>query len=513
MELSKLYAALLASMNVVADKDGLLSLEYGDQSFPAAVEGKRLVLPTPELLRQGLGDNLIAFHPLSENILRGESPVLKKLKTMSIRKLEQVFSMLIEEFVSLTVDHKRHSKMSPDQKELLQTMPDADEKTYATLEKIFEACASNSRRKLLTIYLNRGGKLKLEKFARAAIVSFPIMQEFDNDDTTIYGVKCRKKDFVGLRQLFDYVVPGAQDSNYSYGSNDSDVPFFDALVHAYINVATQLNSRISLFKKHLSNADDLMIDLNWATPDNLKWSKYRGAIPALEGNEGIATAESNETPEPVSGTRVSRAIDLNRAAEAAASIEHGRPAQASPQQRTSAQTETESNIRKSSHGLNWQDVVQAQNRRLLPGSYSQPQPAAVPYSQGAPWNAGPAPSMNAGWGPPVSPPGFADAPGPGYGPNAGGSPPGYDAYGRPMVNFSPPPMQGNIDPRVAGFMGQPGYYNPGRMPSFGYPEYGYGYNNPPPPGWGNPNPPPPGFGSGYGYGPNAGNVPVYGYRR
>lgn len=546
MELSKLYQAILASLNVTADKDGLLSLDYGgNETFPATVEGKRLVLPTPEILKRGLGENLIAFHPLSENILRGESAVLKKTKAYVVTRLTQVLSDLFLGLIGIAVDHKRHSKLSPDQKDLLTTMPDADEKTYQAVEKIFEAMQANGRYKLLSIYLNRGGKLRMEKYARSAVVNFPILSEFENEDGTVYGVKCRKKDFAGLHKLFEFILPNSDGSAYSYGSNDPEAPFFDALVHAFLNVANQLNKITLQFKKHLENANELLIDTSWAASENLNWKKYRGMIPVLEGNEGLTTSEEmQETAQP-EATSVRR-FDPTKAAAAAAASD----ARAShPEQPRGGMGPGPQNanvdpnkpvVRQTANGLNWKDLVDAQQRRFLPqGSTYNPTP--VPHYQFAPANPQPAPGIAPGPMPP------------GYGPDPRMAPaPMVDPYGRPVDQYGRPlpmPVAGYGYPNAAlppGFA-PPGYTPDNRGPSFGpaapgyypnnfgpaygprersasfapnanpgygygYPAPGYGYPNNLPPGFGNPTPPPgyPNYPAGM-YQGGAGSVPVNRY--
>jgi hypothetical protein len=449
MELSQLYQAILASLNVKSDEDGLLSLVYGDKSFPATVEGKRLVLPTKKILADGLGDKLIAFHPLSENVLRGESPVLKKFKTYVTTRLDQVLSELFVAFTDISAEHKLHSKLSPDQKELLLAMPDADERTVDDLGKIFEAMQHDSRRKLMSIYLKRGGKLRLEKFSRTAVVNFPIIAEFENEQRTIYGVKCRVKDYAGFAKLFEYILPNADGTGYSVGSNDKDVPYFDALLQAFVKVATQLNKRVTLFKKHLPHADQLHIDLSWL--DQVQdWAAFRGQIPPLAGNDGATVAEeaASQAEETAAVVRAP-VFDPSRAAAAATSHiqQHTQPAHQQPP----AQHQ-EPEVRRTSNGINWQDVVAGQQRRSLqPAVIAQPPPVPYGFQQ--------QPMMYPGQpGQPVMMP-YAEPPPPGFGPpGQPAQPPGiqYDAYGRPMIM---PPPQGM--PPMVDQWGRPMQMGPG----------------------------------------------------
>lgn len=492
MELVELYKSILASLNVFVADDGSCFLDYGDgKQHPVVIDGKTMVLPTREVLNRGLGDTRIGFHPLSENIQRGESPVIRKTKILVAARVTQVISDLFETFVGLAANPKLHAKLSPSQKELLQALPDADERSVNDLDKIYAAMSDDAKRKLVSIYLRRGGTLRLEKFARVAVIRFPILSEFENEDRTVFGVKLRKADYVGFPKLFEFMLPSSDgDSGYSYGSNDMYAPYLDALLNAFWLVADRLNKMVDMFKKHLPNADRLRIDLSWAEAMKENgWAKYRDQIPALEGNEGTtANEEAAETPTAVAPTPIHRAYDPAKAAAAAVSVRGpAPPAAPSP----AAETKT-AEVRSGSGGLNWDDIVAAQARRSLPGTVTYPtvapgvsgQPgvaypvagAVQPAYMGPPppgFGQPPGPPPTDAWGRPLPgvvqpgtvaggypppgfvapPPGYGQPPPPGFGPAPGQPTPGFDAYGRPMV-MAPPP---------GGAPGHPG----GRQPTFG----------------------------------------------
>lgn len=283
--LLKLYQAILESLDVVADKDGLLTYRHGDIDMPYTVDGKRLVLPTPQLLKLGLGDNLVAFHPLSESSVRGESPVLRRLKSAINFRLSQVTAELLQSLVEVAVDSGRHSKISPKAAKFLVLVPDVDDKTAHAMEKVL-AKTSPDQNRLVSVYLKRGGKLNGQKFARTAMVAFPFFEEFADEQPEIFGTKIRKKDMVAIKALFEYIFPDPDLlETYSAGSNALTAPFFDALMHAYERVATQLNSIVTVHRKELDDHKSLLIDTSWS--DLLAdLADFRDVIPPLPGNEG-----------------------------------------------------------------------------------------------------------------------------------------------------------------------------------------------------------------------------------
>ncbi len=296
MELLALYEAILKSLNFSISSEGLLSYCYDGDEIPAVIEGRRLVLPRREVLRAGLGDNLMAFHPLSENPLRGESPVLRKLKAVVNHRLAAVISDLLLQFAVLGVDTSRHKLLAPKAAEVLSAMSTVDEKFVDTLKKILAKQQSQGPDQLISIYLKRGGTFRGQKVSRLAVVSFPIMEQLEQQPDKIFGVKVRPTiDLAVLDGLMRYILPGCDDlETYSAASQSLTAPYFDSLMRAFANVANQLNTIVKLHWKTLQNAEDLLIDTGWIEHFH-DLSIYDGAIPALNGNEG---EHGTEEPAP-----------------------------------------------------------------------------------------------------------------------------------------------------------------------------------------------------------------------
>lgn len=296
--LLEFYQKLLASLHLEADHNGLVSLNLEGTAFPAVVKDmgeRRLTLPTREVLRQGDWSNRVAFHPLAENVYRGESPVLKKLKSYVNFRLNTVAMVLLVELAEIAANKDYHEKLSPKQSGILDVLPKATDKTVKAFTKLIGGINTNSPKKLINIYLKHGGKYKGEDCSRLATVAFPVMDEAKSDDLTVFGTKFpSRKDFGYFFALMDYILPENQvTETYSYGSRSMEAPYFDALMHAYIKVARQLNKITRLFRKHLDNPDDLLIDTKWEE-ELANLSTYRGLIPGLEGNDGELSIEDKE---------------------------------------------------------------------------------------------------------------------------------------------------------------------------------------------------------------------------
>lgn len=296
--LVEFYGNFLNSICLYPDDDGLISLQYPDSSGeihhkPATVNGKRLVLPIPKVLRESDWDDVIAFHPLSENLLRGESEVIKMLKTTIIFRLMSVSAQLMTELMEIASDPSRHEELNTTQSKFLSKVPDANEKCLKILGKILTRHA----KMIVSIYLKREAKLGDDEFRRVAMVTFPIAEELERDDTMIFDVDCgSKKNKRTIAAMFDFVFPDYDDvSAWSAGSTSQTCPYFDSLARAYAHVGSRLNKLTKMYKKFLDHYDLMHIDLDW-TPSLDTLKSWSGRIPALPGNEGALMRGETEKP-------------------------------------------------------------------------------------------------------------------------------------------------------------------------------------------------------------------------
>lgn len=400
MEIRQLYKSILSSLQMQADENGMITLQVGGEKFPATCNDKRLVLPTQEVLRTADWNKVIAFHPLSENILRGESAVLKKLRGLVVFRVCEVITCLMTELTEIAADKDNHKKLSPTQSEFLSLMPKADAKTVKAFDKIFSVASQEGDHRVCSIYLKRGGHWKGNKYSRLAVTSFPITEDFDSDESEIFGQKLRKADKDAFKALFLYLLPNADSTDleeYSHGSNSMTAPYFHALMKAYIRMAKQLNKITYKFRKHLDNPDELLIDVEWEEAlEDL--SIYKDLIPSLSGNEGEPTSKDGEDEPVVGGSKA----HLRELAEKLAGEEKPVPALQETVPATSTFTRNISPFQTSpvvptpapapakaakGSGLDWHEVVnQNPNLRSQYGStfaqstgmqYTQQQPAVT----------------------------------------------------------------------------------------------------------------------------------------
>lgn len=286
MNIIELYESILKSVNFVVDENHLVSYVIGSNKVPVQVSGKRLVLPVHEVLSNPDWNATIAFHPLSEAIIRGESPVFRKLKIACLNRLTTVATCLVTELMGIAVDHDYHKKLSPTQNEFLDLIPNVKEETLTKLEKLLDVMSIDGEHRFVNMYVKRGGEWKGKKYQRVCVVDFPLVQELKSEGTYACGVNLGSlKNKKAITALVNYVLPDAEGETYSFGSNSLAAPNLHALLTSYAKMASKLNRVTNLFKKHLDNPGDLHIELGFEK-HIADLAQYRDLIPSLTGNEG-----------------------------------------------------------------------------------------------------------------------------------------------------------------------------------------------------------------------------------
>lgn len=285
-----LYKSVLSAAGLVASEEGLISMDFDGILTPCTIgrnPAKRLALPTPSILNNPTWDTIVAFHPMSESLLRGESEVLRKLKSMLMVRVLSVTSDLAIQLMAIAVNVEAQKKLSPSQHEYLSIIGAVGENTYKDLTKIMGSLTIEKGDQLINMYLKRAGQWKGKGYSRVAITTFPLLEELGTPGKEVFGHNLSSiKNKKAIKALFDFILPGNEDPDkYSYGTNGDVAPYFHAMMSSFSKVAKQLNSITSKFKKHLDDAESLMINVEYDKELN-DLGKYRDLVPSLSGNEG-----------------------------------------------------------------------------------------------------------------------------------------------------------------------------------------------------------------------------------
>lgn len=329
-ELLDIYAGLLTSTGTTISEDGMVVTEINGEIVPVTIEKLPLVLPTQSRLKAGIGANVIAFHPMSENALRGESVVLKKLRLLIMGRVSSVLMAASESLMAIAADTSLHGKLSPKASEFLSHAQKADERTLKALNKVLGKVSLAGDHRLVNFSFKRPGEQSKDSFTRVCNVSFPILDEAKQKEPTIFGVKMRIGDKETILNLFSWLLDlhdgGDAFELYSTGTRGLTAPYFSTLVESYVKVAKVLNAKVKLFKK---GAPDLVteatVDLDWVEVMQ-DMARFRDIIPALRGNEGaVPNHPGSKGVEMVTTPPVEKAPKLNLNVDAGGSLAQEAP--------------------------------------------------------------------------------------------------------------------------------------------------------------------------------------------
>ena len=253
-----IYESILKYAGLDVDREGFISASIGDRKEPILVDGMRLVLPTTDQLRSFNPGEKTIFHPLSENILRSESNVVKKFKDIINIRLNYTIGAVAQSLLNTLASPELHKHLSPDQTDLLTIIKDIDEKTVTNFIQLMVAgMKSKSDKLFVNIYLKKAGKHQGRTYTRLGVVTFPFYEN-------IKDAKVREKDKVAYKKLFEFMFPSiSEEDSYNYGSNSRIAPCLDALLLSSVNIASRLNDLLDVYHNLIEDSNKLIFNSDW----------------------------------------------------------------------------------------------------------------------------------------------------------------------------------------------------------------------------------------------------------
>ena len=296
MKLNTIYKSILRFCGLDADEQGYISTVFNDKDKPkpAFIDGLRMVLPTDHHLRNFDAKEKIIFHPLTENILRGESEVVMKLKNVINVRLNFTIGIVAQSLLNLVASPEQHSHLSPEQADLLVSIKDCDEKAVTTfISHMVAGMRAHPERLFTNIYLKRGGTYRDKRYSRVGIVTFPFYDLLKQDKVD----KLRIKDKDTLKQLFQFIFPNIDDEEeYNFASDSHVAPYLEALLRTAANIASRLNDIILTYKDYIEEAEMLTFDADWLEHFqdlNALIPEIR-KVPVQQGNDGTVSVTAQE---------------------------------------------------------------------------------------------------------------------------------------------------------------------------------------------------------------------------
>lgn len=286
-DINNIYKSILKFAGLEADKEGYIRLVGDDSKDQFLVNGKALVLPTDEQLRS-MSSQKMAFHPLAESTIRGESLVIQKLKDTINTNLGLRFGYLGQELIRIVSSTAIQQRLNPEQAEVIIRIKDADDTTIVNWNNVLrQLVLKRPTRGFLNIFLRRGGDYQGQKYSRVGITTFPFYKELQSGEQDV--AKIRKKDIPTFIQIHQAIFPEIDiDEAYNFGFRGQVAPFLCTLLITSAKLAFRMNEMVELFKDYFEDADMIRSDVSWLSDienaDNL--SSLIRKIPLQEGNDG-----------------------------------------------------------------------------------------------------------------------------------------------------------------------------------------------------------------------------------
>lgn len=318
--LIEFYDSLLSSLSCHIDDDTReVSTFYDGEYSPVYIKKKQLLAVDQNLSRKGFSNpsRQIGFHPLSESASAVQMSEVHQWLLIAIRvRLNELFSKTAAKVMHNALSSEIQAAMKPSEAAAYMPLTGADSKTQKTLTDIIDNMdITNANRSMVHLRIKRGGTLNGKTYGRVVYVTFPILDELENNPECIFDVKVRKKDIPVLKALFEDIIlngKGGQMSDFSAANTTTTAPTLSALLVAYYNVLLRLNSLQKSLGKTISTVG-LPVDVSWF-PAISDFDTLRAMLPVLDGNSGSAPKTEEDERVAVKSPR-QQAVDDSLEAE------------------------------------------------------------------------------------------------------------------------------------------------------------------------------------------------------
>lgn len=289
-ELNQFYADILQDVGVVqVDQSGLMSYMSNGKALPVTIDGKRLCLPLPEILKNPDWDNTIPFHPFSEQINLGPSMVLNAYLNYVKERVRVTVNGLAVSLMALAADSKRHKGLKEEEAIFMKGLAEADENAINAVRKFLDAVSEVPERRLITMFLKNGGD---DNVLRTCVVEFPILDHVgDSAEASYLDVKgLRKKDKPMITSILNYILGDEETrATFTKGSNNGEAPYFHSLLLSTYALFKHFNNLIARHARTCPEVEELHFDMAWTDRlmDFSSFSKtHHMCVPTLPGNRG-----------------------------------------------------------------------------------------------------------------------------------------------------------------------------------------------------------------------------------
>lgn len=283
-DLLEFYTSMLESLGFEVADNGKLSINLidGDSQdgtvFTQPVEVNKtyqIYLPTKKLVSGGAedSDDKLLFHPLSENILRGESTIQAVMRKVMRVGLTMDIINILKTLTRISANPELQEKFSTKaQVKVLSQIGPMSSKAIDHMDQLCGIKALEALGPILSVHAHKNHKDYESK--RVTIFTSLVFEQIDDVKQTIAGVKiATKKDFKAITNLLKVVL-----SKFNFVSESNGVvPFMESLYCGFAEAQTHVRELTKLFKSEVNGAEHI-----------LGRSSYRDWIDLLTNEKAIA---------------------------------------------------------------------------------------------------------------------------------------------------------------------------------------------------------------------------------
>lgn len=229
---------------------------YGTTPFEVA--GHYVVVPDREYLRDPNWDVDVAFHPLCENPLYGESVVLQALRKWMQVRINEVSLGIIASLYNFAV-HGEHKRLKGEAHSILSVIPDADEKTLKSVMSLVGKIQPDDGRCFISFYLKKAGLYQDKSVSQLGVVFSPVIEELHDEENQkkrkLMGVQFRKADFEQFKALMDILFPEINQEAFNFGCSALVLPRLETVLRTYAKIMGRMNEVVQLIEPIFSEED------------------------------------------------------------------------------------------------------------------------------------------------------------------------------------------------------------------------------------------------------------------
>lgn len=280
--LAAVYTAILKSLYCSVDDDGVVK-SLKDE--PYRIGDNVVVVPTHELLKENDWKGKVAFHPLCEDLLAGQSDITRWL----IKRVNAAIALNVCHLVLCSLQIAQNPALQSEIKDgsytqYIEILGESKESTINFFrKKLMKAFGDEeSSVSFSNLYVSRAGELNGKTYSRIATLEIPMLNE-NTDDTMLLGIKAPNK--ADKRMIIDFVAKLFDGVPLEVGSN-GNVPYFEAIMRLYYGVANRLNKVRKTLKGGIDDSVLGTVSLSWHKWLDEGMNDQIGVIPPLSGNVG-----------------------------------------------------------------------------------------------------------------------------------------------------------------------------------------------------------------------------------